>query len=256
MRAELASRGSRWPAPEFVPTVESTNAEVAAAARGGAAEGFVLVAGEQLGGRGRLDRSWVSPRDAGLTLSVLLRPVPPSSTWGWLPIVAGLALLNAVRALCDVEAALKWPNDLLLGPEHAKAAGILAESVDGAVVLGIGVNVSTTRDELPGGATSLLAEGVHVTREALLMELLVILETTYLAWAQANGDAQLSGLLAAYEDSCTTLGRDVTVHLPHGAPLSGVAESIEATGGLRVRGSDGSLTSVVAADVVHVRPRE
>lgn len=252
---ELALRGSRWPAPEFRSTVESTNAEVVAVARAGAAEGFVLVAGEQSAGRGRLDRHWISPRDAGLTLSVLLRPVPPASTWGWLPIVAGLALLTAVRARCDVDATLKWPNDLLLGPEQAKAAGILAESVDGAVVLGIGVNVTTRPDELPDGATSLLAQRALVPRESLLAELVCALESRYAAWTAAGGDAEASGAMADYRRNCATLGREVTVHLPQGKTLSGTAAGIDPSGGLTVRTADGSLSTVVAADVVHVRPR-
>lgn len=254
MRDELTRRGSRWPAPGFVLTVESTNADVAAAARAGAVEGYVLVAGEQVGGRGRLDRSWVSPRDAGLTLSVLLRPVPPSGTWGWLPIVAGLALLSSVRAVSDLEAALKWPNDLLLGPDQAKAAGILAESVDGAVVLGIGVNVTTRLDELPEGATSLSAEGALVSRESLLAELLYALESRYDAWTTADGDAEASGVLADYLRNCATLGREVVVHLPQGQTLSGTAAGIDSNAGLQVRTPDGSVTTVVAADVVHVRP--
>lgn len=256
LRKELRRRESGWPAPHVVSMVESTNAEVSAAARVGAPEGFLLVAEDQTGGRGRLDRSWVSPRGAGLTFSVLLRPVPPTGTWGWLPIVAGLALITAVRELCDVAVELKWPNDLLLGPGRAKAAGILAEASDSGVVVGVGVNVSTTPDELPDGATSLLAEGVLVSRAALLTELVLALESRYAAWTAANGDAESSGLRAAYQESCATLGRAVTVHLPQGEALSGTAEAIDPSGGLQLRSPDGKLTTIVAADVVHLRPEE
>lgn len=237
----------------MVSVVESTNAAVAAAGRTGASEGLVLVAEEQTCGRGRLDRSWVSPAGAGLTMSVLLRPVPTMKAWGWLPLAAGLALVNAVRALSETEVALKWPNDLLLGTAQAKAAGILAESGDGAVVLGVGVNVSTTSDELPPGATSLLIEGALVSRGALLVELVSSLSSLYAAWTQAHGDAGTSGLLAAYQDSCATLGRLVEVRLPQGQALYGTAEGVGPSGGLRVRAADGRLTTVVAADVVHVR---
>lgn len=231
----------------------STNADVAALARDGAAEGCVLVAEEQISGRGRLDRSWVSPRGSGLTLSVLLRPRSPILTWSWLPIVAGLALLTAVRRLTELDAVLKWPNDLLLGPARAKAAGILAQSGPGWVVIGMGLNVSTTVGELPSGATSLRAEGATVGREALLVELILALESGYAAWAGAGGNAEHSGLLADYVDSCATLSRCVTVQLPDGGALRGVAEGIDQSGGLTVRTDDGSLTTVVAADVVHVR---
>lgn len=254
VQQELQRRGSGWPPPQIISTVESTNAEVSAAARHGSPEGFLFVAEGQTGGRGRLDRSWVSPRGAGLTCSVLLRPAPPTVTWGWLPILAGLALLTAVGKLSDLEMALKWPNDLLLGPDQAKAAGILAESNDGVVVLGVGVNVSTTTDELPAGATSLLGEGALVSREALLIELVLALESRYVQWNKADGDAESSGLMAAYRDRCATLGRAVAVHLPQGELLRGIAEGIDPSGGLRVRTQGGSVTTVVAADVVHVRP--
>ena len=237
-------------------SVESTNAVLAAAARDGAPEGLVLLAETQTQGRGRLDRTWDSPRGAGLTLSVLLRPAPPPSTWGWLPIAAGLALHAAVGHLSTLPLALKWPNDLLLGPDQGKAAGILAGSVDGAVVLGVGVNVSTTVDELPEGATSLLVEGAGVSREALLVELLLALEWRYAAWTRANGDAVLSGLMAAYRKSCSTIGRTVSIQLPHGEVLNGIAAGIDPSGGLQVRTQDGSLATVVAADVVHVRPAD
>jgi len=254
LHTELHRRGSRWPSPVVVPSVGSTNAEVVAVGRAGAPEGSLIVAEEQRIGRGRLDRNWLSPPGAGLTFSVLLRPMPPPGTWGCLPIIAGLALITAVRAVCVVEAALKWPNDLLLGPDQAKAAGILAESGEGAVVLGTGVNVSSLRAELPPGATSLLAEGAPVSRELLLVELLLALEALYRRWTAAGGDAEGSGVLAAYRQDCATLGRAVTVHLPRGDALHGIAEAIDPAGGLQVRTSEGALTTVVAADVVHVRP--
>ncbi|MBA3279887.1 MAG: biotin--[acetyl-CoA-carboxylase] ligase [Geodermatophilaceae bacterium] len=253
VQGELRRRTSGWPQPQILSTVESTNAEVIAAAHQGAAEGLIVVAEEQTSGRGRFDRSWTSPRGAGLTLSVLLRPAPPMATWGWLPIAAGVALLTVVRELSDVDVILKWPNDLLLGPDRGKAAGILAESDAGAVAIGIGLNVSTTTDELPTGGTSLLAHGALVSREALLVELVTSLEFWYTAWADAAGDAEGSGLRAAYIPCCATLGRAVTVHLPAGDVLRGTAEGIDFSGGLQVRTEDGVLTTVVAADVVHVR---
>jgi BirA family biotin operon repressor/biotin-[acetyl-CoA-carboxylase] ligase len=253
IRQELRRRSSRWPQPQILSTVKSTNAEVIAAARRGAIEGLVVAAEEQTSGRGRLDRSWTSPRGAGLTLSVLLRPAPPVVTWGWLPIAAGMALLTAVRALSDVDVALKWPNDLLLGPDRAKAAGILAESADSAVAVGLGLNVSTTAQEMPNGATSLLAQGVLVSRETLLIELMTSLESWYAAWVDADGDADHCGLKAGYERCCDTLGRAVTVHLPANEVLRGTAEGIDSSGGLQVRTADGTRSTVVAGDVVHVR---
>lgn len=254
VRLELRRRGSTWPPVQAVATVDSTNAALVAAARDGADEGTVLVAEEQTTGRGRLGRDWVSPRGAGLTCSVLLRPSPPPGVWGWLPLMMGVALADAVRRSSDVDVALKWPNDLLIGPQLSKAAGVLAEATDGAVVLGVGVNVSTLVDELPTGATSLRLVGAKVTREALLVEMLAELDLRYAAWSVASGDAEKCGLAGAYRGMCATLGQQVRVDLPEAESRLGSAESIDSSGGLVVRTPEGGVTTVVAADVVHVRP--
>src|SRR5690606_31849926 len=134
------------------------NADVAAAAREGAAEGFVLIAEHQQSGRGRLDRSWQAPPRAGITLSVLLRPAVEPTQLGWLPLLTGVAVAEACASAAGVRIALKWPNDLLVSqavqdnsaPEWGKAGGILVESAgSGAVVVGIGINVCQRADELP-----------------------------------------------------------------------------------------------------------
>src|SRR4051812_20559632 len=118
IRRALLRTGELWTAVEIAQRTASTNADVAAAARAGAAEGLVIVAEEQTAGRGRLDRGWVSPPRAGLTFSFLLRPAGvPVQRWGWLPLLVGVGLTRAVRRLGEVEAMLKWPNDLLLGTE-------------------------------------------------------------------------------------------------------------------------------------------
>src|ERR1700739_1166776 len=102
----------------------STNADLLAAARSGAAAGTVLVAEEQTAGRGRLDRSWQSEPGASLTFSVLLRPSSvPVSGRGWLPLLAGVAAVSALRAQTGLEVSLKWPNDVLAGATGSAAAG-------------------------------------------------------------------------------------------------------------------------------------
>ena len=108
----------------------------------------MLAAEQQSAGRGRLGRAWVAPPRAALTFSVLLRPAAvPRARLGWLPLLAGVAVAAAIRAQAGVDAQLKWPNDVLVG--GAKLAGILAEAAGDAVVVGIGLNVSTGLDELP-----------------------------------------------------------------------------------------------------------
>jgi BirA family biotin operon repressor/biotin-[acetyl-CoA-carboxylase] ligase len=243
---------------DVVARTGSTNADLAAAAQAGAPDRSVLVAELQEAGRGRLDRRWVSPPGAGLTLSVLLRPVgvPPVRA-GWLPLLAGLSLLRTVRELAPgVTAALKWPNDLLLGPQGAKAAGLLAETpAPGAVVLGIGLNVRTRPDQLPEGvaATSLLAEGADLDRGEVLVALLRQLLADEAAWRAAGGDPEASGLRADYRAGCATLGVRVRIELP-GGPLTGTALDVDAGGRLLVRDDGGGTRAIAAGDVVHVRP--
>src|SRR5687768_1369155 len=132
---------------EVLPETGSTNAVVAERARAGEPAGLVVVAEHQATGRGRLDRSWVSPPRAGLTFSVLWRPALPPERWPWLPLLTGLAVARALREQAGLDAVLKWPNDVLVveaGGERGqgrKVCGVLAEVPEpGAVVLGIGLN--------------------------------------------------------------------------------------------------------------------
>jgi BirA family biotin operon repressor/biotin-[acetyl-CoA-carboxylase] ligase len=254
----LVRPGSFWQDLRVVESTGSTNADLADAARAGAPEGSVLVAEAQDAGRGRQGREWVSPSRAGLTFSVLLRPEPvPMARWGWLPLLAGVALTRAVGRLGEVDAWLKWPNDLLLGPRRKKGAGLLAEVADGGVVVGIGLNVSTVAEELPRpDTTSLRLEGAACTdRGPLLQAVLRELEHDYVAWRDAGGDPDASGLRRVYAESCDTIGRYVRVLLPGDRVLTGEAVDLDADGRLVVRPDGGGPDVAVAAgDVIHVRP--
>ena len=241
-------------AVEVVDVAASTNALVAARAREGADEGLVVVAEHQTAGRGRLDRSWETPPRAALTFSVLLRPAAGPEQWPWLPLLTGYAVGSALRD-AGFDAGVKWPNDVLIG--DLKVAGILVERVDTpsgpAAVVGVGLNVSTTAEELPvQTATSLaLAAGDAPDRTTLLLALLARLREEYDAWQGGAGD-----LRASYTRACVTVGRDVRVDLPGGATLTGRATGLDAGGRLTVRpdtGTDPAETAVGAGDVVHVR---
>jgi BirA family biotin operon repressor/biotin-[acetyl-CoA-carboxylase] ligase len=262
----LVTGSGLWTRLDIRAETASTNADVAGAARAGDAEGLVVVAERQSAGRGRRDRQWSSPPRAGLTLSVLLRPgradpekgwrAVPAGAYSWLPLLAGVALLETVQRVAEVDATLKWPNDLLV--KDGKCAGILAEAVDDAVILGIGLNVSTRADELPETtglpATSLKVAGAATTdRDPLLRSLLRGLAGWYAGWREADGDAELSGLLAAYRRGCSTIGREVRVLLPAGPPIEGEATGVDGDGRLVVRTADGADHRVSAGDVLHVR---
>ena len=256
-RAAVAPDGL-WREIEVVPSVGSTNADLLARALGGEPEGVVLAAEEQTAGRGRMGRSWTSPRYAALTFSLLIRPDVPPARRGWLPLLTGVVVAAAVTEVIGVEARLKWPNDVLAG--EAKLAGILAEAAGDAVVVGIGLNVSTEPDELPGPgpgalpATSLRVAGATaLDREKLLLAILTGFERWYQAWRQAGGDPDRSGLRPEYTRLSATIGRTVRAELPGGQALSGLAAGVDSDGRLLVRVSPGSEVPVAAADVVHLR---
>jgi BirA family transcriptional regulator, biotin operon repressor / biotin---[acetyl-CoA-carboxylase] ligase len=248
----LTSDSALWRSLEVVPEIGSTNAALLAAAADDAPEGTVLVAEHQVTGRGRLDRVWTSPPGAGITVSLLLRPDVPGARRGWLPLLTGVALAEAVGEVPGVRASLKWPNDLLAA-DGAKLAGILAEVGSGAVVVGVGLNVSTRADELPETGTSLaLAAGRPVDRAAVLLQFLRGFERRYLAWAQTLGDPVSSGLARDYLAWCSTVGSAVVVTLPDGSTLEGVAESVDWDGRLVVRTAEG-VVELASGDVRHLR---
>lgn len=222
----------------------------------------VLVADHQQAGRGRAGRTWTTPARAALTTSVLLRPEVPAERLGWLPLLAGLAVVRAVRR-AGVEAVLKWPNDVLVpAPDGAvldgwgsrrKVAGVLAEVVSArggpAVVLGIGINVSQSAAELPvASAVSLAGAGATVDRLDLLVGVLGELVALDDRWRA--GDL---GVMAEVSGVCSTLGTGVRVELPGGDRIEGTATALSPDGALVVTGADGGRRQVLAGDVHHLR---
>lgn len=249
------------PAPfrvEVVESAPSTNALVSERARAGETEGLVVVAEHQTAGRGRLDREWVTPPRAAVTMSLLLRPRAAPGRWPLLGLLTGLAVVDAVAAVGGPPVSLKWPNDVL-AHDGLKLAGLLLERVDGgpgaAAVVGVGLNVSTTRAELPvATAGSLVTAGmVDPDRTALTHALVSALAGHYRDWETADDPARAdAGLLARYAERCDTLGRRVEVHLPSGQVLTGEATGLGAGGALVVDDASGPH-QVQTGDVVHVR---
>ncbi|MFJ3907315.1 biotin--[acetyl-CoA-carboxylase] ligase [Streptomyces vinaceus] len=254
----LVTDGGLWTSLEVVASTGSTNTDLAARA-GRLPEGAVLVAEEQTAGRGRLDRSWVAPPRSGLFFSVLLRPGDsvPQERWGWLTLLAGVAAASGLSRAAGVETVLKWPNDLLVhvNGEERKTGGILAERVGDGVVIGIGLNVTLTEDELPvpEAGSLVLAKATVTDREPLLKAVLRALEQWYGDWRAAGGDPAASGLQEAYAADCVTLGRHVRADLPGGRTLTGTAEAVDADGRLVVRTAEDAHEAVGAGDVVHLR---
>ena len=176
----------------------------------------------------------------------------PSETWGWLPLAAGVAVVDAVADVTGVRAGLKWPNDVLAGG-NGKLAGILAEVARPAIVIGLGLNV-TQAPEAVAGATSLLQLGVAAPdRQSLVGGLLRELGRRIGAWRTARGaDPQLT---ADYRARSLTIGSRVRAQLPGGEEVVGTATGIDDQGRLRLRTDDDAVTETVisAGDVVHLR---
>jgi BirA family biotin operon repressor/biotin-[acetyl-CoA-carboxylase] ligase len=235
----------------------STNAVVAQRARAGEREGLVVTAEHQTAGRGRLGRTWSTPDRAALTFSVLLVPVdlaPPR--WQWLPLLAGVAVADGVRR-AGIEPTLKWPNDVLV--DGRKVAGVLLERVERpvprggpAAVVGVGLNVSTTREELPvPSATSLaLEDASSLERSTLLGSILGSLWSLYQPWLAAAGDPA-AGLMETYSSLCSTIGASVRVDLPGDRSLHGQALGVDDGGRLRLSTEAGPMV-LGAGDVTHV----
>lgn len=261
LQAALDAAGdSAWGPVAVIPSTGSTNADAVGQVEEGAPEGFTVVADEQTEGRGRLGRAWTSPYGAGIAMSVVLRPIVPEAAWGWIPLLTGVAVVEALAAQ-GVAARLKWPNDVVVdgdardgSPGPRKLGGLLAERSGPAVVTGVGLNVDLTADEAPvPRATSTRLEGAEVGREQLVVDVLLALRRHYVTWQLTGGDAERSGLLVAYRAACLTLGRDVRVHLPGGAVLDGAAEGVDGHGRLLVRPAGGEAQALSAGDVEHLR---
>jgi BirA family biotin operon repressor/biotin-[acetyl-CoA-carboxylase] ligase len=237
---------------EWHAVCSSTNAMAAKAAARGVREIYAVVAGEQTAGRGRLGRAWHAPPGTSLTCSLVLRPPAASAVLSLLPLLTGLALVEAVEILRPgTDAALKWPNDLLL--EGRKAAGILVESAcEGAVIIGIGVNVDWRGVERPPGRPDAIsiaeATGCDVDRWDVLATLLGTFTARYRGW-----HLQPSGFLADYTQRCATLGRTVRVTTVRGSVVSGRADAIDHDGALVIGLPDSHTVRVTAGDVEHVR---
>jgi BirA family transcriptional regulator, biotin operon repressor / biotin---[acetyl-CoA-carboxylase] ligase len=206
-------------------------------------EGAVAVADYQTAGRGRLGRSWEAPPGDALLVSVLLKP-PADRPLPQLALVAGVAVADALERLTGLAVQIKWPNDVML--RRTKVAGILAEARDGAVVVGIGINLNQVRNRLPDRRAGSLrtATGMQWNRDQVLDALLDDLGRRYDQWRAGGLDAVYEGLGA--RDFLR--GRRVTVD-----GTSGVAELIDREGRLHVAVGSGESVVVESGEVVYER---
>ncbi|MDO4783823.1 MAG: biotin--[acetyl-CoA-carboxylase] ligase [Propionibacteriaceae bacterium] len=242
---------SRFHTVESVATTGSTNADVAALARGGAAEGYVLVSDEQTAGRGRRTRTWASPAGGSVAMSVLLRPGSAAEGWGWLSLLAGMAVTRGLRTLTGAgpRISLKWPNDVLI--DGLKVCGILSECIESpqgpAAVVGIGINLALTREQLPvPHATSLALAGLPQERDAVVTAVLAALDRLYGEWIHTGPP------VPEYRELCASIGAPLTITVSEDECFSGVGVGIDRQGRLVVDIA-GQRRAFAVGDVVHAR---
>ncbi len=243
--------------------VASTNDDLTARAAAEALPEFTVVATTtQTAGRGRLGRTWQAPPGTSLAVSVLLHPQQEhlhNDLYGWLPLIAGLAMSRAVsHVLPGRDVSLKWPNDVLI--ETKKVSGLLCELMPtGSVVVGAGVNLTIPADALPvPTATSLMLMGAASPAEELAdLVLANYLRELAELWKQltaGSGLESLHGIRSAVSAACSTLGKPIRLSLPEGTEDYGTALNLDDAGRLRVkRDADGSVQNVAAGDVTHLR---
>jgi BirA family transcriptional regulator, biotin operon repressor / biotin---[acetyl-CoA-carboxylase] ligase len=255
LRAELIGTGLGWRRLDVVAQTGSTNADLLArAASGTDVAGAVLIAEHQTAGRGRHGRGWSASPRAQITMSVGVSVVDvPAAGWGWLSLATGVAVVDAVAPLLEVtgiEAGLKWPNDVLAG--GGKLAGILAEIAKPVVVIGLGLNVTQSPDEIDGtGATSLLDLGVPAPdRNLLACAVLRELGRRIVAWRAARGADW--ALAADYRERSLTIGTRVRADLPGGKQVVGTASAVDDQGRLCLEAGDQTVV-ISAGDVLHLR---
>ena len=249
--------------------IPSTNTYALQLAESGTPHGTVVITDTQTAGRGRLRRQWFSPRRSNIYCSAILTQKPASHLLSWIPLVTGLAIVNTVEHHSDLRVSLKWPNDIII--EDKKLGGVLCESTQHAqhgwaVAVGIGLNVNIEMEDLPlelrETATSFSIEGQAVQdRHRVIATLLNQLEI----WQDYLLSGNVSQLRTAYLSRCSSIRRQVRIHLMNGDVLEGFAQDISKEGALRIdsstcppsthkeSSSPSTTREIRAGDVVHLR---
>jgi BirA family transcriptional regulator, biotin operon repressor / biotin---[acetyl-CoA-carboxylase] ligase len=236
----------------IIARTESTQNEAAVWALEGAADGAVIIAEEQTGGRGRQGKSFHSPAGKGIWMSLILRPQIPLQFTPQLTLLSAVALCRAMRRMTEVDLGIKWPNDILY--EDKKVCGILTESSAEDerlvhIIAGVGISVNLEEhdypEELRSKVTSLkIASGKEIDRASLLAECLFELEQLYKLYVE-QGFAPIRTL---WEAQSVTIGRSLSVTTPNGI-VSGVAQGLDDSGALIVLGEDGCYRKIFSGDV-------
>jgi BirA family biotin operon repressor/biotin-[acetyl-CoA-carboxylase] ligase len=246
----------------FIPQImrfnslPSTNVEAANRVIEGAPEGLCIVASEQTAGRGRLDRHWISPKDAGLYCSIVLRPQFDQSLWPLLTLMAAVTVHDALLEIYALETDIKWPNDILA--KEKKLSGILAESVETplgrAVVLGVGINLkhNSFPAELDKLATSVEASAGRSGDPQVILEALVSSLAMYYEMLQRSGGPEE---IVREWSRRSSYANGKQIRVVNGAQVfEGTTRGLERDGALRIELNTGVIKTIRAGDVTAVRP--
>lgn len=238
-------------------SIDSTNLEAMRRAKAGAPEGLCVVAREQTRGRGRLERTWQSPKNAGLYFSVILRPKISMDSWPLISLMCALAVSDALLKTSDLKVDIKWPNDLHVN--NRKLGGILTETAETengtAAIVGIGINLTQENfpAELEAVATSVeAATGVRPNPDLLLAELIRTIAQRYDSLQSDGGEHTIREWCA---NSSYAFERRVRVSL-NNEVFDGTTRGLERDGALRVEDADGKMRIVRAGDVTALRAAE
>ena len=234
-------------ANELWPTIDSTNSRAAELASAGAAEGVLVLARQQTAGRGRQGRVWVTPQDAGIAFSVILRPTIPLTRLPLVTLATGTAVARAIESSVGVRLGLKWVNDLVLGGR--KVGGILAEMSGPSLIIGIGINVRFSQEDVPEDLQTKIewlerVVGRPVDPNLIVVALAAELEKSY----QALLAGKVDEIVSAWKSYSVTIGKNIESN-NGGQILRGKAVDITASGALVVETEDGGKVELHAGEI-------
>jgi BirA family biotin operon repressor/biotin-[acetyl-CoA-carboxylase] ligase len=244
---------------ELWESIGSTNTRAAELAAEGAPEGVIVLARHQMAGRGRLGRTWVSPVDAGLYMSLILRPRQPQSQIPLLTIAAGVAVADAIRSVCELEVGLKWVNDIIY--DRRKVGGILAEMpalgsatpeaklLPQAVIVGIGININLKQEDIPDELTSRIDSLSRIKNEDVdPNRVAAAIAKAFESTSQLLNPATSQQLTKRWRDLSITIGQMIVTENSE-RKLEGKAVDITDSGALIVQLADGSHITLHAGEI-------
>lgn len=230
--------------------IDSTNIRAKEWAKSGAAEGCIVLADTQSAGKGRLGRTWLSPKGTGIWMSIVLRPHIRLQQIPQITLVAGMSMRKAISDITGLEAKIKWPNDIVVGEK--KVCGILTEMAAKAnqveyVVVGIGVNVNNKSfdDTIPHATSLTLEGGCTYDREEIIKQFAQIFEEYYEVFLQTGN---LSALMKEYKDHCINLDKQVRISNNQEDYIAYV-EDVDSNGSLIIKRADGRCETIFTGEV-------